>query len=72
MASKFTIDRDTGAWVIGGRAYDGLAKVCQTEAEARAYIARRRSKDAWAAFAVIERPSPFGRFSVVTRCVTRD
>jgi hypothetical protein len=67
MASNFTTDPDTGAVVIRGIHFSGLAKCCKTEAEAKAYIARRRDKDKWAAFAIICRPSRHGVYDVVVR-----
>ena len=67
MASKYTIDRDTGAVVVHGWRHDGLAMVCKTETEAKQYIASRRGKDAWAAFAIIKRASRYGEFEVVVR-----
>ena len=65
MASKYTIDADTGAYVIRGWRFDGSACIVQTEWEARAYIASHREK--WAVYTIIDSIRKPGWFDVVVR-----
>ena len=67
MASKYTIDADTGAYVIRSWRFDGSACTVRTEREARAYIARRRDLDKWAIYAIIDSIRKPGWFDVVVR-----
>lgn len=70
MASKYTTEKTLDGnevVIIRGYRYDGLAKVCQTEAEAKAYIRSRKDKDKWAVYQIIERHSRYGKFDVVCR-----